>query len=115
MNGVKRGDFESKVIEGTPTRITCLQRGACDAVPLGQPQDLLAQSEGFHILGLSSDAVPNFLYTVTAVSRAWAQKNSDTLKRYLRALAAARRSRRHHRRQQQGLAGDRRCYDEALP
>ena len=91
INGVKRADFESKVIEGTPTRINCLRRGACDAVPLGQPQDLLAQSEGFRILGLSSDAVPDFLYTVTAVSRSWAQKNSDTIKRYVRALAAAHR------------------------
>jgi ABC-type nitrate/sulfonate/bicarbonate transport system substrate-binding protein len=91
MNGVKSGDVESRVIEGTPSRMSCLRRGACDAVPLGQPQDVQAQSEGFRIIGVSTDAVPNLLYTVTAVRRSWAEKNGDTLRRYVRALAATHR------------------------
>ena len=33
-------DVKMKIIDGTPARLTCLRRGECAAVPLGQPQDL---------------------------------------------------------------------------
>src|SRR5262249_33430995 len=70
-------------------RLACLKRGECVAVPLGQPQDLLAQSEGYRILGLSTEAVPEFLYTVTAARRSWAARNPDVVVRYVRGLAAS--------------------------
>jgi len=89
MHGVQRGDFAPKVIEGTPTRWVCLRRGECDAVVLGQPQDLQAIEQGYRLLGLSNEAVPDFLYTVTAARRSWAEANKDALTRYVRALAAA--------------------------
>jgi ABC-type nitrate/sulfonate/bicarbonate transport system substrate-binding protein len=89
MHGVRDGDFRVKIIEGTPARWSCLKRGECDAVPLGQPQDLLAIKEGFHVLGISNDAVPDFLYTVTAARKSWAEKHPDAIVRYLRALGAA--------------------------
>jgi ABC-type nitrate/sulfonate/bicarbonate transport system substrate-binding protein len=88
MRGVRDGDFRVKIIEGTPTRWNCLKRGECDAVPLGQPQDLLAIKEGFRLLGVSNDAVPDFLYTVTAVRESWAEKNKEAILRYVRGLAA---------------------------
>jgi ABC-type nitrate/sulfonate/bicarbonate transport system substrate-binding protein len=88
MNGVREGEFRVKIIEGTPTRWNCLKRGECDAVPLGQPQDLLAIKEGFRLLGVSNDAVPDFLYTVTAVRKSWAEKNTEAVLRYIRGLAA---------------------------
>jgi ABC-type nitrate/sulfonate/bicarbonate transport system substrate-binding protein len=89
LHGVGPGDFRAKIIEGTPARWNCLKRGECDAVPLGQPQDLLAQKEGFRVLGVSNDAVPDFLYTVTAVRKSWAEKNPDAVVRYIHALGAA--------------------------
>ena len=89
MNGVRDGDFRVKIIEGTPTRWNCLKRGECDAVPLGQPQDLLALKEGYRVLGISNDAVPDFLYTVTAARRSWAESHKDIAVRYLRGLASA--------------------------
>src|SRR5262245_10389266 len=46
LHGLSEGDFRVKTVEGTPARLACLRRGDCVAVPLGQPQDLLAQSEG---------------------------------------------------------------------
>jgi ABC-type nitrate/sulfonate/bicarbonate transport system substrate-binding protein len=58
-------------------------------VPLGQPQDLVAQAEGYRLLGVSNDAVPPYLYTVTAARRSWAVANPDLLARYVRALAAS--------------------------
>ena len=88
-HGLTDGDFRVKTIEGTPARFTCLRRGDCEAVPLGQPQDLLALNEGYHLLGLSTEVVPDFLYTVTAVRRPWAETHKEALVRYVRALGAA--------------------------
>jgi ABC-type nitrate/sulfonate/bicarbonate transport system substrate-binding protein len=87
-HGIREGDVRIKTIEGTPARFTCLKKGECDAVPLGQPQDLLAVKEGYRLLGLSNEVVPEFLYTVTAAGRSWADKNKDAVVRYVRGLAA---------------------------
>jgi ABC-type nitrate/sulfonate/bicarbonate transport system substrate-binding protein len=89
LHGLKDADYETKVVEGTPARANCLKQGDCDAVPLGQPQDVAAQAEGFTLLGLTTEASPEFLYTVTAVRRSWAQAHQETLLRYLRGLRAA--------------------------
>jgi ABC-type nitrate/sulfonate/bicarbonate transport system substrate-binding protein len=89
LHGLRDGDFRVKTIEGTPARLTCLRRGECVAVPLGQPQDLLALHEGYRLLGLSTEAVPEFLYTVTAARRSWAEANKDAVVRYVRALASS--------------------------
>ncbi len=89
LHGVRESDIRVRTIEGTPARLNCLRRGECAAVPLGQPQDLLAQSEGYRLLGLSNEAVPEFLYTVTAARRSWAVANKDAVVRYVRALAGA--------------------------
>jgi len=89
LHGLRAGDFQVKIIEGTPARSTCLKRGDCAAVPLGQPQDLLAVNEGYRLLGLSNEVVPELLYTVTAARRSWAAAHKDVVVRYLRGLAAA--------------------------
>jgi ABC-type nitrate/sulfonate/bicarbonate transport system substrate-binding protein len=89
LRGLSAGDFKTKTIEGTSTRYNCLKRGECDAVPLGQPHDLLAIKEGYRLLGISNDAVPDFLYTVTAARRSWAEKHKEAVTRYVRGLAAA--------------------------
>lgn len=88
-NGIGAADFTARIVLGTPARINCLMRGPCDAVPLGQPQDFVALDQGFRLLGRSDDAVPSFLYTVTAVRRSWAMAHEDEVVRYVRALAAA--------------------------
>jgi ABC-type nitrate/sulfonate/bicarbonate transport system substrate-binding protein len=89
LHGVREADLQVKTIDGTPARLNCLRRSGCDAVPLGQPQDLLAQSEGYRLLGRSNDAVPAYLYTVTAARRSWTAANAELVVRYVRALAAA--------------------------
>ena len=88
-HGVGAGDISVKTIDGTTARLNCLRRKECAAVPLGQPQDLVAQSEGYRLLGSSTDAVPEYLYTVTAARRSWAAANQDAVVRYVRALAAS--------------------------
>jgi ABC-type nitrate/sulfonate/bicarbonate transport system substrate-binding protein len=89
LHGVRDGDVQLKTIDGTPARLDCLRRGGCDAVPLGQPQDALAVAQGYRLLGVSNDAVPEYLYTVSAARRSWAAANSGLVTRYVRALAAS--------------------------
>jgi ABC-type nitrate/sulfonate/bicarbonate transport system substrate-binding protein len=89
MKGINRDDFRSRFVDGTPDRLVCLTKGDCDAVPLGQPQDFVAMRRGYRLLGLSTEAVPEFVYTVTAARRSWANHNKDALVRYTRALAAS--------------------------
>jgi ABC-type nitrate/sulfonate/bicarbonate transport system substrate-binding protein len=89
LHGLARGEFGVRVIEGTSGRWACLRRGDCDAVVLGQPQDLTAIEQGYRLLGTSTEAVPDLLYTVTAVRRSWAEANKAAILRYVRALSAA--------------------------
>jgi ABC-type nitrate/sulfonate/bicarbonate transport system substrate-binding protein len=89
LHGLTRGAFGVRVIEGTSGRFACLRRGDCDAVVLGQPQDLTAVSQGYRLIGTSTEAVPELLYTVTAVRRSWADAHKETMVRYVRALAAS--------------------------
>jgi ABC-type nitrate/sulfonate/bicarbonate transport system substrate-binding protein len=77
IHGLHAGEFGVKVIEGTPARWACLRRGECDAVVLGQPQDLQAIEQG-RLLGLSNEAVPDLLYTSSnpRSNEAWKRENS---------------------------------------
>mgnify|MGYP003333707184 FL=1 len=89
LQGLRREDFRTQFIDGTPARLTCLMKGECDAAPLGQPHDFVALRQGYQLLGLSTDAMPEYLYTVTAARRSWAEANRDALVRYVRALSSA--------------------------
>jgi ABC-type nitrate/sulfonate/bicarbonate transport system substrate-binding protein len=89
MHGLQRNDYQTKFVDGTPDRLACLTAGDCYAVPLGQPQDFVAMRQGYRLLGLSTEAVPSFVYTVTAARKSWAEKNKDAVTRFVRGLAAA--------------------------
>ncbi len=86
-HGLERGSFVVKTEEGTPQRFYCLLHSDCDATVLGQPQDLQALAQGYSLLGRSDEVVPDYLYTVTAVRRPWAQAHREALVRYVRAMA----------------------------
>src|SRR5215472_6181581 len=89
MHGLQRDDYRTKFVDGTPDRLACLTAGDCYAVPLGQPQDFVAMRQGYRLLGLSTEAVPDFVYTVTAARRSWAENNKDAVGRFVRGLGAA--------------------------
>jgi len=38
MQGLQHNDYQTKFVDGTPDRLSCLTAGDCVAVPLGQPQ-----------------------------------------------------------------------------
>jgi len=89
MHGLERRSYAVKIIEGTPARLSCLRRDECDAVVLGQPQDLQAIADGYALLGRSNEAVPDYLYTVTAARRSWADAHREAVSRFVRAMIAA--------------------------
>lgn len=90
-NGINEGDIRVKELVGTPARADCLKKSECDAVPLGQPEDFVLMQQGYRRLGVTTDAVPNFQFIVSAVRRSWGEKNKDALVRYVRALAESYR------------------------
>ena len=56
---------------------------------INQPSDFIALASGFSSLGLSTDYVDNFQYTITGARRDWAQKNRPLVVRFLRAYVKA--------------------------
>ena len=88
-HGLERGSFGVKTEEGTPQRFYCLVHSDCDAVVLGQPQDLQALAQGYSLLGRSDEVVPDFIYTVTAARPSWAEAHREEVVRYVRAMADA--------------------------
>lgn len=91
LKGLGDADYRVKQFVGTPARFKCLQKGECDAVPLGQPDDFVAMKQGYRRLGLSTDATAAFQFEVVAARRSWAGAHSDTVVEFIRALAAAYR------------------------
>jgi len=89
LKGLNDGDYSVKELVGTPVRFECLKKGECDAVPLGQPDDLIAMGQGYRRLGLSTEAVAAFQFQVVAARRAFAQANKDAVVRFVRALGSA--------------------------
>jgi NitT/TauT family transport system substrate-binding protein len=89
LKGLNPSDYSVKELVGTPVRFDCLKRSECDAVPLGQPEDFVAISQGYRRLGLSTEAVAAFQFQVVAARRAWADANRDVVVRFVRALGAA--------------------------
>src|SRR5262249_48821730 len=76
-HGLQDGDYAVKELVGTPVRLDCLKKGECDAVPLGQPEDFAAVAQGYHRLGLSTEAVSAFQFQVIAARRPWALANTN--------------------------------------
>jgi len=70
-------------------RMAALVAGAVDAVPLVPPQDAMLVQQGFNIVARYVEDFPHLALSTTAVSRAWAAKNGDVIKAFLRAQANA--------------------------
>ena len=88
-HGVKQGDYRTKEIVGSNARGGCLVGGECDAVPLGQPDDVVLVQKGFRKLGDSLEVLPVQQFNVLAARRAWAAAHKDRVARMARAYGAA--------------------------
>jgi ABC-type nitrate/sulfonate/bicarbonate transport system substrate-binding protein len=89
LKGLDQADYRVKELVGTPLRAACLKSGECDAVPLGQPDDLIAVKDGYRRLGLSTEAVVSFQFEVIAARRDFAQTHAPAIIGFVSALADA--------------------------
>jgi ABC-type nitrate/sulfonate/bicarbonate transport system substrate-binding protein len=87
-HGLKEPAYRTRDLVGTPVRADCLNKGECDAVPLGQPDDILFMRRGYNKLGDSLEVIPVLQFSVVAARRDWAQANTDAVIRFTRALGA---------------------------
>jgi ABC-type nitrate/sulfonate/bicarbonate transport system substrate-binding protein len=85
-HGLTEPAYRSRELVGTPVRADCLNKGECDAVPLGQPDDILFMRRGYNKLGDSLEVIPVLQFSVVAARRDWAQANQDAMVRFTRAL-----------------------------
>jgi len=88
-NGLAAGDYEMISLGGAPQRLAAVQNGGVAGALINQPSDFIALASGFSSLGLSTDYVDNFQYTINGVRREWAQKNRALLVHFLRAYVRA--------------------------
>ena len=88
-NGLAPGDYEMIGLGGAPQRLAAVQNRGVAGALINQPSDFIALASGFSSLGLSTDYVDNFQYTITGARRDWAQKNRPLVVRFLRAYVKA--------------------------
>jgi ABC-type nitrate/sulfonate/bicarbonate transport system substrate-binding protein len=86
--GLHDGDYRTKQIIGSGQRGDCLASGVCDAVPLGQPDDIVFMRRGFVKLGDSLQVVPNLQFNVIAARRSWAAAHEEAMVALARAFGA---------------------------
>jgi len=79
-------DFSIVVAGSTPARYQALLSGNAQGSMLLQPFDLLAESQGYHVLGTGHDTLKNWLFTTLAVNNAWAATNRTAVVGMIRAL-----------------------------
>lgn len=88
-NGLAPSDYEMIGLGGAPQRLAAVQNRGVAGALINQPSDFIALASGFSSLGLSTDYVDNFQYTITGARRDWAQKNKALVVRFLRAYVKA--------------------------
>jgi ABC-type nitrate/sulfonate/bicarbonate transport system substrate-binding protein len=88
-HGLKEPAYRTRELVGTPVRADCLTRGECDAVPLGQPDDIVFMQKGYNKLGDSLEVIPVLQFGVIAARRDWATANRDAVMRLTRAVGGA--------------------------
>jgi ABC-type nitrate/sulfonate/bicarbonate transport system substrate-binding protein len=90
-HGLKESDYRTTELIGTQTRAKCLTAGDCDAVPLGQPDDIVFAAKGYTKLGDSLEVIPVLQFSMIAARRDWAVQNKDLTVRFARAFGDAYR------------------------
>jgi len=86
-NGLKPGDYDFVYAGATTARAQALLSGAVDAAIVLPPSNFQLQAAGFNDLGLTVEYAPELPFSGTAVSKAWASRNQDVLKRVLAVQA----------------------------
>jgi NitT/TauT family transport system substrate-binding protein len=86
-NGLKPGDYDFVYAGATTARAQALLSGAVDAAIVLPPSNFQLQAAGYNDLGLTVEYAPELPFSGTAVSKAWASRNQDVLRRVLAVQA----------------------------
>lgn len=90
QNGLKKGDYEVKVVGATFKRLEAITADkAVAASMLNPPFSVLAEKAGLKNMGSAVKAIGPYQATGAFVMRNWAKANEDVLVRYLRAYIEA--------------------------
>jgi ABC-type nitrate/sulfonate/bicarbonate transport system substrate-binding protein len=90
-HGIKAADYKVKEVVSTRLRGECLAKKECDAVPMGQPNDIALVRKGYTRLGDSLEVIPVLQFGVVAVRRSWGAAHKDAVTRFARANGEAYR------------------------
>jgi len=85
-NGLTTDDVELVTTGGTSDRYAALTAGQVSAAVMSQPQDLVAEEEGYSILGIAIDELGPFSYSSHSASE---DVDEDTRVRYVAAIRDA--------------------------
>ncbi|HZV48994.1 MAG TPA: ABC transporter substrate-binding protein [Candidatus Dormibacteraeota bacterium] len=85
-HGLSQSDFTVITAGSTNARYAALQSGNVDAAMLTQPFDILAESQGMHVLATSKQYVPKWIFTTIGVNTSWARDHRSQIVAFLKAL-----------------------------
>jgi NitT/TauT family transport system substrate-binding protein len=88
-HGLAKEDYDLVPSGGSQNRYAALTSGAVDATILAQPLDFQALDQGFVGLGLTSDVLSEWLFTVYSVRRSWAAANPEAATGFIKGLQLA--------------------------
>ena len=87
MNGLGKGDYAILPAGGATQRLKAMHASANHAAAmLNPPWNFVAEREGYRSLGPAVAAIGRYQADGAFVRRSWAERNSDTLVCYLRAV-----------------------------
>jgi ABC-type nitrate/sulfonate/bicarbonate transport system substrate-binding protein len=86
--GLNKGDYEVRAVGGTPQRIHAMLTDKANAAAgvINPPMSFAAAADGLKDMGSATSDVGAYQSGCIVVMRQWAQANSDTLIRYLKAI-----------------------------
>jgi ABC-type nitrate/sulfonate/bicarbonate transport system substrate-binding protein len=90
-HGLTAADYKVKEIVSSRLRGECMTKKECDAVPMGQPDDIEFAQKGYSKLGNSLEVIPVLQFGVVAVRRSWGEAHKDAVTRFARASGEAYR------------------------
>jgi ABC-type nitrate/sulfonate/bicarbonate transport system substrate-binding protein len=91
--GLNKGDYKVNAVGGTPLRLEAMTKDKANAAAavLNPPFSFRAKLAGLKDMGSAAAAIGAYQAAGDFVLRSWAQANSDTLVRYIRATVDGRR------------------------
>jgi ABC-type nitrate/sulfonate/bicarbonate transport system substrate-binding protein len=86
--GLSRGDYELVAVGATPQRWESVRNGTHVGTIAIEPFTSIAKSQGFHVLGTSTDLFPVYQGGSFAARRVWAADHPEAVKGFIRGYLA---------------------------